>query len=311
MRWGFVLVTAYNRRGRRLPLRAWLPRAAAGTHEQYVACTVAPELGSTMHCVAGDGVGILAGAVLARVLGLTRLSEIALEYASGFAFGWMVFQALFMREMAGGSYSRSLTSTFIPELLSMNLLMTGMVPTMMIPKTLLAGGPTQRRRRFGSVMSYGAAGGVHCRLSDELVARALPSEARHDDGAASRGDWESVNAVAREIQGATICGLARCNREDIELAGACPGRTRPATAFHVSWPPVRFTGSTSSTWRRRKSCARPSTVRIARELSDDVEFSPEDASRTELEFSHRLSRRDRGRCEHGEHPRHRRLHGAG
>src|SRR5258708_18670411 len=36
--------------------------------------------------------------------------------------------------------------------------------------------------------------------------------------AASRGDWESVNAVAREVQGATICGLARCSREDIELA---------------------------------------------------------------------------------------------
>src|SRR3982075_48402 len=36
--------------------------------------------------------------------------------------------------------------------------------------------------------------------------------------AASRGDWESVSAVAREVQGAIICGLARCNREDIELA---------------------------------------------------------------------------------------------
>src|SRR5438132_9227120 len=36
--------------------------------------------------------------------------------------------------------------------------------------------------------------------------------------AASRGDWESVNAVAREVQGSIICGLARCNREDIELA---------------------------------------------------------------------------------------------
>src|ERR1700722_14347790 len=36
--------------------------------------------------------------------------------------------------------------------------------------------------------------------------------------AASRGDWESVNAVAREIQGATICGLTRVNRGDIQLA---------------------------------------------------------------------------------------------
>ena len=35
--------------------------------------------------------------------------------------------------------------------------------------------------------------------------------------AASRGDWESVNAVAREVQGPIICGLARCNRDDIEL----------------------------------------------------------------------------------------------
>jgi flagellar protein FlbT len=36
--------------------------------------------------------------------------------------------------------------------------------------------------------------------------------------AASRGDWEAVNGVAREIQGPIICGLARCNRDDIELA---------------------------------------------------------------------------------------------
>jgi len=54
----------------------------------------------------------------------------------------MIFQALFMRDMVGGSYARSLTSTFIPELLSMNLLMAGMVPTMMILKMRLgAGGP--------------------------------------------------------------------------------------------------------------------------------------------------------------------------
>src|ERR671910_1165058 len=35
--------------------------------------------------------------------------------------------------------------------------------------------------------------------------------------AASRGDWESVHAVAREVQGPIVCGLARCNRDDIEL----------------------------------------------------------------------------------------------
>jgi hypothetical protein len=69
-----------------------------------------------MHCVAGDGVGILAGAVLSRVLGLEGLAEVALEYILGFAFGWTIFQALFMRDQAGGSYRRALTTTFMPEL---------------------------------------------------------------------------------------------------------------------------------------------------------------------------------------------------
>src|SRR5713226_2090557 len=153
MKWGFVLVTAYTGvvgaflyvLGCREPL--------PGAHEQYVVAQWRQSLGSTMHCVAGDGVGILAGAVLARVFGLTGLSEIALEYALGFAFGWMVFQALFMRDMAGGSYPRSLASTFIPELLSMNLLMTGMVPTMMILQTQLGRGADPTTAVFWFVMS--------------------------------------------------------------------------------------------------------------------------------------------------------------
>ncbi len=55
----------------------------------------------------------------------------------GFGFGWTIFQALFMREMAGGSYRRSLASTFIPEFLSMNLLMTGMVPIATLGRKLI------------------------------------------------------------------------------------------------------------------------------------------------------------------------------
>jgi hypothetical protein len=83
-----------------------------------------------MHCVAGDGVGILAGAVLASLLHVSKVTDITLEYVLGFAFGWSIFQALFMRSMAGGSYRRSLGITFFPELLSMNFLMAGMVPVM-------------------------------------------------------------------------------------------------------------------------------------------------------------------------------------
>src|SRR5664280_209654 len=61
---------------------------------------------------------------------LPKDADIALEYALGFGFGWSIFQSLFMRGMAGGSYMRALSSTFFPELLSMNCLMAGMVPVM-------------------------------------------------------------------------------------------------------------------------------------------------------------------------------------
>lgn len=101
-----------------------------GLHERYVATRWRQVLGSTMHCVAGDGVGILTGAVVASLFHLTRSTDVALEYVLGFGFGWTVFQALFMRGMAGGSYGGALASAFFPELLSMNSLMAGMVPVM-------------------------------------------------------------------------------------------------------------------------------------------------------------------------------------
>jgi 2-isopropylmalate synthase len=102
--------------------------------------------------------------------------------------------------------------------------------------------------------------------------------------AASRGDWESVNAVAREVQGSVICALARCNREDIELAAKAL-HDAPRHRLHVFL-------ATSAIHRQYKlNMAQEEilhlaveAVRIARDLCADVEFSPEDASRTELEF---------------------------
>jgi hypothetical protein len=128
--WGFMLLTAYTG-----PPGAFLyvlgcREPLPGMHERYVAARWRQVLGSTMHCVAGNGVGILAGAVVASLFHVPKAADIALEYILGFGFGWSIFQALFMRGMAGGSYRRLLTSTFFPELLSMNCLMAGMVPVM-------------------------------------------------------------------------------------------------------------------------------------------------------------------------------------
>ncbi len=102
--------------------------------------------------------------------------------------------------------------------------------------------------------------------------------------AASRGDWDAVNAVAREVSGPIICGLARCAREDIELAAKAL-REAPRHRIHVFL-------ATSAIHRQYKlNMAQDEIIRravesvkMARDLCEDVEFSPEDASRTELDF---------------------------
>ena len=102
--------------------------------------------------------------------------------------------------------------------------------------------------------------------------------------AASHGDWESVEAVAREIQGPVICGLARCRPDDIKQAAAAL-EAAARHRLHV------FLG-TSPILRETRLHLTPAQiiaaavagVSTARGLCSDVEFSPEDASRTELEF---------------------------
>jgi hypothetical protein len=132
MKWAFVLFTAYSG-----PIGAFLyvlgcREPLPGMHEQYVAARWRQALGSTMHCVAGDGIGILVGAVIGALIALPMLADFALEYVLGFAFGWTIFQALFMGQMFG-SYARALKGTFTSELLSMNCLMGGMLPVSALP----------------------------------------------------------------------------------------------------------------------------------------------------------------------------------
>ncbi len=142
LKWGFVLLTAYTG-----PIGPFLyvlgcREPLPGLHERYSAARWRQVLGSTIHCVAGDGVGILAGAVIASCLTLSRPVDIAIEYGLGFGFGWSIFQALFMRETAGGSYRRALASTFLPEFLSMNFLMAGMMPVASLGEIAVGGMPS-------------------------------------------------------------------------------------------------------------------------------------------------------------------------
>lgn len=153
LKWGFILLTLYTG-----PFGAFLyvlgcREPLPGLHERYINVRWRQVLGSTMHCVAGDGVGILVGAVLGSILSLTILGDIALEYVLGFGFGWTIFQALFMKDTAGGSYRVALRKTFIPEMVSMNCLMAGMVPVSVIAKANVPGSESPLSASFWFIMS--------------------------------------------------------------------------------------------------------------------------------------------------------------
>jgi hypothetical protein len=152
MKWGFVVFTAYSG-----PIGALLyvlscREPLPGTHAEYVRARWRQVVGSTMHCVAGDGLGILFAAAVTSRLGLPPWADLLAEYVVGFLFGWTIFQALFMRSMAGGDYGRSLRMTFLPELVSMNAVMAGMA-ALSIPWLQHLMGPGPGHPAFWFVMS--------------------------------------------------------------------------------------------------------------------------------------------------------------
>jgi len=101
---------------------------------------------------------------------------------------------------------------------------------------------------------------------------------------ASPGDFDSVKAVAEAIQDSRVCGLARATVEDIERAAEA---VKPANASRIH----TFL-ATSPIHMKEKLRMTPDqvleqitfAVDLARNFTDDVEFSPEDASRTESDF---------------------------
>src|ERR1051325_58330 len=101
----------------------------------------------------------------------------------------------------------------------------------------------------------------------------------------SEGDFGSVQTIAREVKGPVIAGLARCVPKDIDAAGAAVKPAGKRARIHVFL-------ATSKLHREFKlGKAQHEILRLAvdavkraRSYVDDVEFSPEDASRTEPEF---------------------------
>jgi len=105
---------------------------------------------------------------------------------------------------------------------------------------------------------------------------------------ASPGDFDAVNAVAKIIKDSRICSLSRANRKDIERAGEA---LKPANASRIhtfiATSPIHMKYKLKMTPDQVVERA-VDAVKYARNFTDDVEFSCEDASRTEFDFMCRI-----------------------
>ncbi len=101
----------------------------------------------------------------------------------------------------------------------------------------------------------------------------------------SPGDFEAVQEIARRVEGPTICGLARTHKADIDAAwGAIKDSARPRIHTFISTSDIHITHQLQTDREDVKGQAR-AAVALARSYCDDVEFSPMDATRAELEFT--------------------------
>lgn len=71
-------------------------------HHRYVDKAFRKVTGSVIHCVGGDGLGIMTAMVVARLVDMSFWNEYWFEYVVGFAFGWFIFQYKAMSKMADG-----------------------------------------------------------------------------------------------------------------------------------------------------------------------------------------------------------------
>src|ERR1700710_1843547 len=100
----------------------------------------------------------------------------------------------------------------------------------------------------------------------------------------SPGDFESVAAISAEVTRSVICGLARCTPKDIDRAGEA--------IKHAARGRIHVFCATSKIHREHKLRKGKEeilklavrSIQQARQYTPDVGFSPEDTSRTELEF---------------------------
>jgi 2-isopropylmalate synthase len=106
--------------------------------------------------------------------------------------------------------------------------------------------------------------------------------------ASSNGDFEAVRAIAKAIKGSTVCALARANDRDVSRAAdALSGGESTRIHIFLATSDLHMEKKLRMTREQVFEQAKLS-VRFARNLTADVEFSPEDGYRSDPEFLYRV-----------------------
>jgi len=103
-----------------------------GRHDAYTQATWKQSVNSEMHCLAGDATGILIAAVIVPVFGFTNGIDLVIEYVTAYGVGLFLFQAMMMVGMYEGNYLLAVRKTIFAETVSMNMVMLGMIPAMLL-----------------------------------------------------------------------------------------------------------------------------------------------------------------------------------
>ncbi len=104
----------------------------------------------------------------------------------------------------------------------------------------------------------------------------------------SPGDFESVRLVAQEVTASVVCALARAYPDDIDSAWeAVKGAKRPRIHVFLSASDIHLIHQLRKSREQVLQMARDMVAR-AKKYTEDVEFSPMDASRTEPEYIHQI-----------------------
>jgi 2-isopropylmalate synthase len=100
----------------------------------------------------------------------------------------------------------------------------------------------------------------------------------------SPGDFESVQAISREVEGPVICGLSRTAKQDIDAAWeAVRDAQRPRIHTFIATSDIHIERKLQTTREDVKGQVR-AAVAHAKSYTDDVEFSPEDGSRSDIPY---------------------------